>query len=147
MNRNVIKILAAVALAASLAVAQSSPAQTAGGAKARIRQRMMAKLNLTADQKTQIKAIQQQAKADAAPLQTQVQQNREALQAAVKSDNTGQIQSLAATQGSLQGQLTSIRLTAQAKVYAVLTPAQQAQLAAMQAKLQEALKNLKALGQ
>jgi Spy/CpxP family protein refolding chaperone len=136
------------ALAAGMAFAQTATAPAAtgqGGLKLRagVRQRIIKKLNLTADQKTQAKAIRQQAKTAAEPLRTQLQANRQALAAAVKSDNTAQIQSLAAAQGALQGQELAIRSAANAKFYALLTPDQQASLTQMEEKLKGLRQQLK----
>jgi Spy/CpxP family protein refolding chaperone len=71
-----------------------------------------------------------------------LQANRQAL-AAVKSDNTAQIQSLAAAQGALQGQELAIRSAANAKFYALLTPDQQASLTQMEEKLKGLRQQLK----
>ena len=147
MKRNPMILVAMAALAVGMAFAQTATAPAAtgqGGLKLRagVRQRIIKKLNLTADQKTQAKAIRQQAKTAAEPLRTQLQANRQAL-AAVKSDNTAQIQSLAAAQGALQGQELAIRSAANAKFYALLTPDQQASLTQMEEKLKGLRQQLK----
>jgi len=148
MKRNRMILIAMAALAAGMAFAQTTATPAASGQsglklRAAVRQRILKKLNLTADQKTQAKAILQQARTAAAPLRTQLQTNREALAAAVKSNDTGQIQSLAAAQGSLQGQVLAIRSAANAKFYALLTPDQQTLLAQMQAKAKGLKQQLK----
>jgi Spy/CpxP family protein refolding chaperone len=146
MKRNLISILTVIVLAAGVALAQNAAAPNKpANLRAAVRQRIMAKLNLTADQKTQFKSIMQQAKTAAEPIRTQLQQNRQALAAAVKSNNTAQIQSLAAAQGALQGQALAIRSAANAKFYALLTPDQQTQLAQMQDKVKTLLQQLKGL--
>lgn len=148
MKRNPMTLVAMAALAAGMAFAQTAATPAAkgqGGLKPRaaVRQRIMKKLNLTADQKTQAKAIRQQAKTAAEPLRTQLQTNRQALAAAVKSNNAAQIQGLAAQQGALQGQALAIRSAANAKVYALLTPEQQALLTQMQEKVKGLRQQLK----
>jgi len=138
------------ALAAGMAFAQTTttPAATGqGGLKLRaaVRQRIIKKLNLTADQKTQVKTIMQQAKTASEPLRTQMQTNRQALTAAVQSNNAAQIQSLAAAQGVLQGQVLAIRSAANAKFYALLTPDQQTLLTQVQEKAKGLMQQLKGL--
>ena len=147
MKRSPTILVAIAALAAGMAFAQTAAAATTGqgGLKLRaaVRQRIIKKLNLTADQKTQAKAIGQQAKTATEPLRTQLQANRQALTAAMKSNNTAQIQSLAAAQGSLQGQVLAIHSAANAKFYALLTPDQQASLTQMQEKVKGLRQQLK----
>jgi Spy/CpxP family protein refolding chaperone len=149
MKRNPMILVAMAALAAGMAFAQTAatPAATGQGGlnlRAAVRQRILKKLSLTADQKTQAKAIQQQARTAAAPLRTQLQTNRQALTAAVKSNDTAQIQSLSATQGSLRGQVLAIRSAANAKFYALLTPDQQTSFTAMQANVKSLKQQLNA---
>ncbi len=92
--------------------------------RAALRQRMMQGLNLTDAQKQQAKTIFGQAREAAKPVREQLRQNREALAAAVKSDNTAQIRQLGAERGKLLGQLVTARTEAMAKFYKELTPAQ-----------------------
>lgn len=150
MKRNPLVLVAIAALAAGMAFAQTAATPAASGQgglklRAAVRQRIMKELNLTADQKTQAKAIMQQAKTAAAPLRTQLQANQEALAAAVKSNDTAQIQSLAAAQGALRGQALAIRSAANAKFYALLTPDQQTMFTQLQQKAKGLLQQLKAL--
>ena len=129
MKRNLVTILTVAALAAGMAVAQTAatPANPGIGVRAAVRQRILKKLNLTDAQKAQAKEITQQAKTAAQPLRQQLQQNRQSLAAAVQSNDTAQIQSLAAAQGALRGQVLAIRSGAQAKFFAILTPDQKTQ--------------------
>lgn len=149
MQRNMMTVLAVTVVAAGFALAQTTTAPAAPKAdlnvRAAIRQQILKKLNLTADQKSQIKAIMQQAKTAAQPLQSQLEQNSQALTAAVTGNNTAQIQSLAAAHGSLRGQVLAIRSEAQAKVYAILTPDQQTALTQMEAKVKALRQQLKTL--
>ncbi len=101
------------------------------------RPRMMQSLNLTEDQKTQAKAIFQQARQNSQPIVQELKQNREALAAAVKANDTAQIQSLSAKQGSLRGQLLTIHSEAMAKFYGTLTPDQKAKADQMQQRVRE----------
>ena len=53
-----------------------------------------------------------------------MRQNREALHAAVKANNTSEIERLSSQQGELHGKALAIRSEAMAKFYAILTPEQ-----------------------
>jgi protein CpxP len=139
MNYRVSKMAALGCLAAGMAFAQA-----AGPGQARrnplgsgaIRQRLLNNLDLTADQKAQVKNITQQARTQAQPDQRQLQQTRKALEAAVKS-NSAQIPSLSATAGQLQGRLLAVREQAMAQVYALLTPDQKTKLDRMEQRLRQ----------
>ena len=116
--------------AAGLFAAETTPARHwrghAGFGKA------MSELNLTDAQKTQAKSIFQDARQSAQPVRQQLMQTRQALRAAVKSNDATQIQQLSATEGNEMGQLASIRSSAFAKFYQELTPDQKAKLESMQ---------------
>jgi len=115
--------------AASLFAAETG---TAGGHRhGRMGAFLSSQLGLTAAQQTQAKSIFQDARQSAHPVRQQLQQTRQALRAAVQSNNVGQIQQLAASEGSQVGQLAAIRSTAMAKVYQILTPDQQQKLASL----------------
>ncbi|MGE5570686.1 MAG: Spy/CpxP family protein refolding chaperone [Rhodospirillales bacterium] len=89
-------------------------------------QLMSGYLGLTEEQKTQIKAIHQNARTEAQPLQQQLRQNRKDLHAAIVAGQP--VESLAAAQGDLLGKLTAIRANTQIQVRKVLTPEQLAKL-------------------
>jgi len=89
-------------------------------------------LSLSEAQQTQAKSIFQSAHQSAQPIRQQLVQTRVSLRAAVQANDAAQIQALSATQGAEMGQLSAIRSGAMAKVYQILTPEQQAKLAAMQ---------------
>jgi Spy/CpxP family protein refolding chaperone len=129
------------ALAAGAVLAQTGQGKLALGAN--LRQRVIKNLNLTADQKAQAKTIFQDAKAAAALVRPQVQENRQALEAAVKSNDATRIQQYAAAAGVLQGKLVAIRSTAMAQLYAILTPDQQTKLGQMQAKIRQLTQQLR----
>jgi len=133
MKRNWIKFAAAGALAAGMIFAQTATPQPhrANGAahvnrRAMAHQRMMKALNLTDAQKEQAKAIFQQARQSVQPIVQQLKQNREALAAAVKVNDTAKIQQLSAKQGQLRGQVMTVRAEAMANFYQNLTPEQRA---------------------
>jgi Spy/CpxP family protein refolding chaperone len=87
-------------------------------------EQMMQALNLTAAQKQQAHTIFSDAKQKAEPIREEMRQNRQALSAAVKANNTSQIEQLSSHQGELHGKALAIRSEAMAKFYAILTPDQ-----------------------
>src|SRR5580700_5267770 len=91
----------------------------------------MSELNLTDAQKTQAKSIFQGARQSAQPVRQQLMETRKSLRAAIKSNDTAQIQQLSATEGKEIGQLTAIRGSAFAKVYQTLTPDQKQKMEAL----------------
>lgn len=90
-------------------------------------------LNLTDAQKTQAKAIFQNASQAAQPLMQQLKANHQAITQAVENNQTANIQALANTQGQLVSQLAVIRANAFSQFYSLLTPDQQATLKNQQA--------------
>jgi Spy/CpxP family protein refolding chaperone len=87
-------------------------------------EQMMQALNLTTVQQQQANTIFGDARQKAEPIRQEMRQNREALHAAVKANNTSQIERLSSHQGELQGKALAIRSEAMAKFYAILTPEQ-----------------------
>ena len=87
-------------------------------------QKMMEALNLSPAQKQQAETIFGDAKQKAQPIRQEMRQNREALAAAVKANNTAQIERLSVQQGNLIGKTLAIKTQARAKFYATLTPEQ-----------------------
>ena len=86
--------------------------------------RMASYLNLTDAQRTQAQGFWREAHESAKALAPQLKQNRQAMSAAVKANNTADIERLAAQRGTLMGKMTAIRTEAFAKVYQTLTPDQ-----------------------
>ena len=87
-------------------------------------QQMMQALNLTTAQQQQADTIFSDARQKAQPIRQEIRQNREALYAAVKANNTSEIDRLSSKQGELQGAALAVRFEAMAKFYAILTPEQ-----------------------
>ena len=147
MKKNWIKIAAAGALAAGLALAQTTPANSQAktqppaqthsrfARRGMMRHRMMQQLNLTEAQQQQAKAIFQQARQSAQPEVQQLKENRAAMRAAVKADDSAKIQQLSATAGKLRGEIMASHATAMAKFYQTLTPAQRAKADQMAARV------------
>lgn len=144
MKQQWMQLALAASLAAGLAAAQTAPAPGAaqqgrrGVARpAMVRARMMRALNLTDAQKQQAKSIFQAARQNSQALRDQIKQSRESLNAAVKANDSAQIQALSSSLGALQGQALAISSAAQAKFYGILTPDQRAKLDEMQQKLRQ----------
>ena len=93
---------------------------------------MATRLGLTDAQKTQAKSIFADQHQAAKPIVQQLRQERQAVRAAVKAGKSDQeIQQLASAEGPQLAQLAGLRASAHAKFLAILTPAQQQQLASM----------------
>ena len=83
-------------------------------------------LTLTTAQQTQATTIFTNSLNAVTPLETVLSTNHTALAAAVKSNATGTIDSLAASIGTTSGQILAIREKADAAFYAILTAEQKA---------------------
>jgi Spy/CpxP family protein refolding chaperone len=101
---------------------------------------MMQGLNLATAQKQQAKTIFGDARQKAEPIRQEMRQNREALYAAVKANNTSQIERLSSHQGELQGKALAIRSEARAKFYAILTPEQRTKADQMHQQMQSRMR-------
>jgi Spy/CpxP family protein refolding chaperone len=131
MKPHLFQFAAVTALAAGVALAQA-PATGTRPAPQRVpfahpvfgHEQMMQALNLTTVQQQQANTIFGDARHKAEPIRQEMRQNREALHAAVKANNTSQIERLSSHQGELQGKALAIRSEAMAKFYAILTPEQ-----------------------
>ena len=144
MKTRLIQYAAVTALTTGLVFAQTpSPSPQAGRPNlVRLHMARIAQaLNLSDAQKAQAKSIFQQARLTAQPVREQLKQNREALQAAIKSGNDAQIQSISQAQGSLLGQMVAIRSQAAVKFYALLTPEQRAKADQLKQQFQQRIQN------
>lgn len=90
--------------------------------------RLATELNLTDAQKTQALSIFRDAAKATMPLQQQMREARQALQDAVKANDTAKIDQLSTTVGTLTGQSTAINSKAEAQFIAALTPEQKAKI-------------------
>ncbi|MGA3077068.1 MAG: Spy/CpxP family protein refolding chaperone [Bryobacteraceae bacterium] len=114
----------------SSAVAAALMGQTAGGPHGpqdRVKS-MTAKLGLTAEQQSQATSIFSNAQATESSLRASLKTAHQALNDAVKSNNTVGIEQLSTTLGSLTGQLTLAQSKARAAFYQILTPEQRTAL-------------------
>lgn len=112
-------------LVAQRPLGTSSPADPATMVEHRVA-RLTALLGLSSEQATQATTIFTNAQTALAPFEAGRRQATEALPAAVKSNATATIDTLATTIGSATAQITAIRNKADAAFYAILTPDQQA---------------------
>lgn len=125
------RILAAGVLAAGLMMAQTAAPPAAGrNWMAHRLDKVADLLSLTADQKTQIQSILQNAHTQAQALRPQLQSNRQAFEALIKTSATApdfdsKLQALANQQSSLTSQMMVLHGKAIAQVWALLTPDQQ----------------------
>jgi protein CpxP len=98
---------------------------------------LLSKLGLSDAQKTQIKSIMTAAKPEMQSLHQQMRANMQKLQQTQPSDaNYSTIASqVSQTHGSLSAQMMTQRTNVRAQIFKVLTPAQQTQLATLQAQM------------
>ncbi|MDQ6758492.1 MAG: Spy/CpxP family protein refolding chaperone [Acidobacteriota bacterium] len=128
------KLLMASALSTALMFAQGPPGHPGpGGAppdpQAMIQMRvgfLANSLGLTDDQKTKATTILTDAFTASQSIRASERANRQAIADAVKQNNTAVIDQLSVTAGTLAGQLLAIDSKANAAIYAMLTPDQQA---------------------
>lgn len=144
MKRHLMKLIAIGAMAAGMALAQTTtPAPAAAGKapalKVRVQRRLMKILNLTDAQKQQAKAIQQATKQQAQPLAQQLKQERQSLNGAIQAGDKAQIQQISAAMGQLQGQVLAVRSAGRAQFLALLTPDQKAKAAEFRQKVKQVL--------
>jgi Spy/CpxP family protein refolding chaperone len=153
MKTQFVKFLATGALAAGMAFAQTGPATPAPGVQSGRSQearrnfakehlaRISQELNLTDTQKTQAKEIFNRARETAKPVREQLKENRQALEAAVKADNKGQIEQLSTARGNLMGKMMAIHSEAAAKFYQTLSPEQRVKADQLHAQARERMHN------
>jgi hypothetical protein len=98
-------------------------------------------LAMTPAQKDQTQTAFDQAHQAALPIRKELRDTTQALKAAIKSDNTDQIQRLSTTEGQEIGQLISIRSGVMAKVYKSLTPDQRTKADALQKMMRRGLRH------
>jgi protein CpxP len=98
---------------------------------------LLSKLGLSDAQKTQIKSIMTAAKPEMQSLHQQMRTNMQKLEQTPPSDaNYSTIASqVSQTHGSLSAQMMTQRANVRAQIFKVLTPAQQTQLATLQAQM------------
>jgi Spy/CpxP family protein refolding chaperone len=113
-------------LAAGILSAQPAAAPHHRAPGGQMVQRLSSRLNLTADQQTQAKAIFQASREQMKSLQPQLKSEHQAMSTAIKSDNEQQIDQLTQQNAQLNAQARAIHAKAMAKFYQLLTPDQKA---------------------
>lgn len=147
-NKILICALAAVILAGGFTTltyaAGDSAASAAASARGKILQRIAEKLNLTDDQKSQIKTVLTGEKDTLQPLIAAVHQSRAELRTAIRASDATEVSVRAASAkvASAEADLAVERMEIYAKIAPVLTDAQRKQLADLQARADEFADNL-----
>ncbi len=130
-RNRILTIGAAVLLAVAAAVAQGMHGHGGPGAEFH---HMLKQLNLTADQHTQVKAIFAQEKPVLQPLMEQMRQGHAAMEALVSSGfDEGKATTIATQNSQTMIQLEVEHAKIKSEIIAILTPAQKAQLAQIEA--------------
>ncbi len=138
------KQLAALAGAGALAsvglFASVSPAQHRANRQDRFISEIETVLAMTPTQKDAAQTAIQQARQSAMPVERDMMNTNKALQTAIHSGDTAQIQHLSTVEGQDVGQLLAIRSDAVAKVYKTLTPEQKQKADALHEVLTQAFR-------
>ncbi len=111
--------------------ASVTPAQQRTGHEGRFVGEMETVLAMTPQQRDQAQTAIQAARQSAKPIREELMNTNKALQTAVRSNETAEIQRLSTTEGQEIGQLLAIRSSTVAKVYKTLTPDQRARADAL----------------
>ncbi len=98
--------------------------------------KMLRGLDLTDEQKTQVKSIMEKSRETVKPLREQMKANRQKLQELSTNDNFDQtqVQSIATQQGSLTAQMIVEKERFKSHIFKILTPEQKAKAAEMKAQ-------------
>ena len=127
-------ILALITLAAAIPIASAQSAHTpptpAQMAQHEV-EHYTSQLSLTTEQQEQATTIFTAAAASEASLREQQRTAHQALEAAITGGETATISQAATTIGQLEGEMTSARALAQAKLYKMLNADQQAKFTSM----------------
>jgi protein CpxP len=87
-------------------------------------ERLSRELNLTADQKEQVRSIFMNARSHREALAPKLREEREALKAAVKSGNDREIDRIVQQNAQVNAEAEALHVKTMARVYAILTPDQ-----------------------
>lgn len=100
---------------------------------------MLRGLDLTDEQKAQVKTIMQASKETSKPIREQMKANREKLQTLSDSGNfdQAQVQAIANQQGALSAQMIVEKEKVKSQINALLTPEQKAKAAEMKAQFKQ----------
>ena len=138
MNKTLARLFMTGSLSAALVCAQGpGPGPMDGAppdAASRVRMHvelLTSRLNLTETQQTKATALLTEAQTAGETIQTNLESARQSIAAAVKKNDTAEIDRLAAQAGTLSGQLLAADAKAQAALYAILTADQRSQYDSM----------------
>lgn len=108
-------------------VQEPGPTQRAMRAgRHRMMQRLSERLNLTPDQRQQVRAMFSDASAQTKPLRARLHEERASLAVAIKAGSEKQIDEITYQNADALAKLQAIRAKTMAKVYSILTPDQKA---------------------
>jgi protein CpxP len=140
-NKILLLYLAAVLAAGGFAVTQAIAADTSANPalRGRLFQRIADKLDLTADQQTQIKAIFAGEKDNLQPLLTAVHDSRKNLREAIRAKDANEttVRAASAKVASAEADLAVERMKLYGKISPVLTDDQRQKVADLQARADE----------
>jgi len=126
-------VMVMIAMSAMVVVTQAGYAQDSSGADTNCRgkahkniERLFDELNITAQQKEQLKGIMQESRAKTVANREKLRLNRQALKEELEkvTSDTAKINALVADVKSIEGQLTDERVSHILRIKAVLTPEQ-----------------------
>jgi periplasmic protein CpxP/Spy len=144
-NKILLATLAAVILAGGFTTTKIIAAEnSAAPVHGKILQRIAEKLNLTDDQKSQIKTIFTGEKDNLQPLVAAVHEARVGLRTAIRASDANEtsVRAASAKVATAEADLAVVRMKIYAKIAPVLTDAQRKQLADLQARADEFADNL-----
>ncbi|MEO8053328.1 MAG: periplasmic heavy metal sensor [Acidobacteriota bacterium] len=127
MKLNLFLVPAAIALTMSAALLAQPPAGMRDPGQ-RMENMLTRSLNLNATQQGQVHTIMADAQVQSQGMHEQLRPLRTSLIAAIKANDSAQIESLQQQISPLQQQLDTIRSKAAAQIYAALSPDQQAKV-------------------
>lgn len=139
IRKQLIAVAGAGALASMGLLASVAPAQKTAAPHDRFISEIETVLAMTPAQKDQARTAIEHARESAMPIRQELINTNRVLKAAIRSDNTAQIQRLSATEGQEIGQLLAIRSSAVAKVYHTLSPDQRTKADALQQLLMQGM--------
>ena len=136
MKSKIVAAMAVLTLSASLAVAAPGEGGHGGkrGRQGEVGAKLAQKLNLTAAQQEQIKAIHKQTREENAAFFDTARQTRQELRAAKEANDTARVDALKGTLQSQRAQMKQIRQAEKERVMAILTPEQRTQFEQLQAE-------------
>ena len=139
IRKQLIAVAGAGALAATSLLASVAPSAKTATPHDRFVTEIETVLAMTPAQRDQARSAIDQARQSAAPIRQELMNTNRELKAAIRSNNTSQIQRLSANEGQEIGRLLAVRSSAVAKVYNTLRPDQRTQADALQQLLMQGM--------